>query len=137
MGTINEPIREGEFCFAELKTYLQERSLPMAVWISEDGTRITGRIQYNSRFNQVVGFVLPFDNNGLPIVGTFAATSSGKIREYFQNGRIANYVYVIMAQPLQEGVPAFCLSFFGSDNRFTAIDVIRRWKWKQRFTESH
>lgn len=109
MKTINEPIREGEFCFAELKTYVQERSLPMAVWISEDGTRITGRIQYDSRFNQVIGFVLPFDDNGLPIIGTFAATSSEEIREYLQNGRIANYVYVIMAQPLQEGISAFCL----------------------------
>lgn len=137
MGTINEPIREGEFRFAELKTYLQERSLPMAVWISEDGTRITCRVQYNSRFNQVVGFVLPFDDNGLPIVGTFAATSSEKIREYFQSGRIANYVYVIIAQSLQEGVPAFCFSFFGSDNRFTAIDVIRRWKWMQMQATLH
>ncbi|KYN28177.1 hypothetical protein ALC57_02423 [Trachymyrmex cornetzi] len=42
-----------------------------------------------------------------------------------------------MVQPLQEGVPAFCLSFFGSDNHFTAIDVIRRWKWIQMQATFH
>lgn len=60
---INQPIREGVFRFHELKTYLSDRDLPLCVWISEDGTRITGRIQYDSRFNQVVGFVSPCEIN--------------------------------------------------------------------------
>lgn len=44
---------------AELKNFLQDRHLPLAVWLSEDATRITGRVQYDSGTNQLVGFVLP------------------------------------------------------------------------------
>ncbi|KYN23201.1 hypothetical protein ALC57_04378 [Trachymyrmex cornetzi] len=32
-----------------------------------------------------------------------------------------------MAQPLQNNTPSFCLSIFGTDNRFTASDVLKRW----------
>lgn len=32
-----------------------------------------------------------------------------------------------MAQPLQDNTPSFCLSIFGTDNRFTASDVLKRW----------
>lgn len=38
----------------------------MSVWISEDGTRITGRLQYDPGSNQIVGLLLPLDENGLP-----------------------------------------------------------------------
>ncbi len=34
-----------------------------------------------------------------------------------------------MAQPLCESVPAFCLAVMGTDNKFTAEDVLKRWNY--------
>lgn len=126
--TYNKPIK-GDMRFAELNTYLTERSLPKIIWISEDGTRITGKIQYNERDDQISGFVLPFDSNGLPKTDFFPAENYEVIKEYFATAKIGNYAYVIMAQPLDEGVAPFCLSFFSSNNKFTNEPISLRWDW--------
>ena len=51
------------------------------------------------------------------------------IGSYFQQHTVAKYAYVYMAQPLKEGVPSFCLACIGSDNKFSATDVLQRWKY--------
>jgi len=63
---INQPVLEGAFRFSELKEYLQVRGLPNVVWISEDGTRIISRIEYDPKTNLCVGFVHRLNRNGLP-----------------------------------------------------------------------
>lgn len=133
----NEPIKEGEFRFHQLQKYLEDRALPNTVWISEDATRITGKVQYDPRFNQISGFTLPLNEQGVPVCDSYPATYSKEIEDYFKTGTTANYAYVIMAQPLQDGVTAFCLAFFGSDNRFTAEDVLRRWQWMKEQAAEH
>jgi len=45
--------------------------------------------------------------------------------EYFQNNYKSDYAYIVMA--LAEKTPPFCMSIFGTDNRFTYTDVISRW----------
>lgn len=57
----NRDIVEGVLRAEELLTYLSKRKLPLAVCLSEDATRIVGRIQYDVKTNQVVGFTLPLD----------------------------------------------------------------------------
>ena len=42
---------------------------------------------------------------------------------------MAKYAFVYMAQPLSEGIPAFCLACMGTDNKFTAHHVLKRWKY--------
>lgn len=44
-------IVEGEFRSGQLKEFLKKNKLPMCVWISEDATRITIKIEYNSSSN--------------------------------------------------------------------------------------
>lgn len=58
---------EGELRCDQLKSYLRERNLLFIVWISEDVTRITGKIQYNPSTNQLVGLILPLNEHGMPI----------------------------------------------------------------------
>lgn len=121
------PVEEAVVRVTELKTYLQKQDLPMAVWISEDGTRITGRVQYNAGTNQMVGLVLPLHaETGMPINGKFVVDSAEDIANNFANGSISNYAYVIMAQPMADNVAPFCLCMFGTDNVFKAEDVVRR-----------
>lgn len=45
----------------------------------------------------------------------------------FMQYKKSTLVYIVMAIPLKEGVPPFILQLYGTDNRFTAIDVIKRW----------
>ena len=120
--------QEGLIDLQGLLSYLEKNNLPKIVWISEDATRITARVEYDSKTNKLVGFVLPL-KNGLPQTQTYLATSAKKIEEHFQNGVIANFVQVIMAQPLKDGTPPFCLSLFGTDNKYKAEDVLSRWNF--------
>lgn len=121
------PVEEGVIRAKELKAYLEKQGLPLSVWISEDGTRITGRVQYDTASNQMVGLVLPLHpETGMPINGQFVVNSAEDIANHFANGQIAHYAYVIMAQPLREQAAPFCLCMFGTDNVFKAEDVVHR-----------
>lgn len=126
-------ILEGELRVESLKEYLVAKKLakkaPLYVWISEDATKITGRIQYDCSTNQLVGFPLPFDDNGMPKAYSFLARSAAEIEDHFQKNAPAENAYAIMAQPLSHGCPAFCLSLYGTDNKFSSSDVLRRWSY--------
>lgn len=123
-------ITEGVLRVCELAEYLKSRNLLPFVALSEDATRITGTVQYDSKSNQLVGFVLPINqDNGMPIPHTFKARSAEEILGRFVSERpIAHNVNVIMAQPL-ERVPPFFLLIYGSDNRHSAENVADRWQY--------
>lgn len=74
---------EGEYRFPQLKNFLIKNNLPLCVWISEDATGITGKIEYDSISNKIVGFVMPF-NNGLAKADVFLADSAYGIGTYFK-----------------------------------------------------
>lgn len=120
---------EGVCRFKELKTFLLSRGLPLIVWLSEDATRITERVQYDSETNQLVGFVLPLSSNGMPKSDTFVVKSAAEIERNFLESKTSSLVYAIMAQPLQSNAPTFCLCLFGTDNKFDFKIVRRRWSF--------
>lgn len=124
-------ISEGIFRGEELALYLSERNLDPVVCISEDATRITSRVQYDSKSNQLVGFVLPLNSkNGMPIQFKFPARNANEILFHFsKNHPIASNINAIMAQPINRNVPPFGLLVFGSDNKYTAKYVKNRWKY--------
>lgn len=126
----NISITEGLLRCEELLQYLRIRKLPLCVALSEDATRIEGKVQYDVRSNQLIGFILPIDpDNGLPIPFTFKARSANEIVEHFScQNPTANYVNTVMAKPVGNA-PAFCLLIFGSDSKFTAREVANRWEY--------
>lgn len=124
-----QKIVERELRCDQLKSYLRDRNLPSIVWISEDATRITGKIQYDPTTNQLLGLVLPLNEHGMPTSYSFLARSAKEIEHHFSEGKTASLVYAIMAQPIAEHSAPFCLSLFGTDNKFTSQDVIKRWKF--------
>lgn len=112
----------------ELKKYLESLKLPMYVWLSEDATRITSKIEFDPKTNQMVGIVLPIEEcNGMPIPFTYLARNPEEIRKNMQKNK-SNNAYVVMAQPLVENIPPFMIQLFGTDNKFRAKDVILRWR---------
>ncbi|KAG4071989.1 hypothetical protein HA402_000637 [Bradysia odoriphaga] len=125
-------IIEGKMRSEELLLYLKKRNLPLVVSLSEDATRITARISYDPNTNQLIGFALPLDNNGMPITLSFPARSISEIRNHFSNpsNNMSSSLYVQMARPLDPNVPAFCLMMFLTDNTFKADKVYKRWKFQ-------
>lgn len=78
------PVIEGVFRINELKQFLVERNLPLKVHLSEDATVLSPRVQYDPKTNQLVGLVLPFDKDGLPVPASFPATSAHIIAQHFK-----------------------------------------------------
>ena len=120
-------ITEGLFRFDELEKHIELYGCPKIVSIAEDATRIIARVDYDSETDRCVGFVLPVNQKGLPIVDSYLASSFVAIESMFVNSPTARYAYVYMAQPLQQDIPPFCLACLGTDNKFTAAEVMQRW----------
>ncbi|KAJ6642635.1 hypothetical protein Bhyg_07588, partial [Pseudolycoriella hygida] len=123
---------EGKMRTEELLQYLKSRNLPLKVSISEDATRITAKISYDPVTNQLVGFALPLDENGMPITFSFPARNTSEIQKHFlsPSNVVSSSVYVQMAQPLDPNAAPFCLLLYLTDNTFTAANTLTRWKFQ-------
>lgn len=124
-----QTLDEGSFRFNELLIHIKDHKASNAISIGEDATRVISRIDYDTETDRCVGFVLPIDDNGLPLVDSFLAVSYVAIEDMFKTASKAKYAYVYMAQTLCLGAPSFCLACMGSDNKFTAQHVMLRWKY--------
>lgn len=122
------PIQEGSFRFESLANHLEHYHAPKVVSI-EDATRVISRIDYDIETDCLVGFVMPCDDNGVPLTASFKADSYESMQAIFRNGEFAKYAFVYMAQPLARGVPAFCLACLGTNNKFTSEHVLKRWQY--------
>lgn len=81
---MNTNIVEGVLRTQDLLNYLQERNLPLIIAISEDATRLTGEVQYDTRTNQLMGFVLPINSaTGMPISFSFNARNADEMMRHF------------------------------------------------------
>lgn len=99
------------------------------MWISEDGSGIVTKVEFDPSSNQLVGLVLPTNNTtGMPIPFTFLAKSAEMIEKQIHNPR-STLIYLVMAQPLKENVPPYVLLMYGTDNRFNAKSVLQRWQY--------
>lgn len=109
-----------------MKSKLKQDGLPYKVWISQDATRCTGKVQYNSKTNELVGLVLPTNKNSMPIANSFQADSLEDIVTHHEQNSLSSLLYVYMAQPLAKDSPAFCICIFGTDNKFFTEDALKR-----------
>ncbi len=125
-------IVEGEMQTDELLKFLQSRNLPLQISLSEDGTRAISNISYDHKTNQLIGFALPLDANGMPIPLSFPARNVNEIQHHFTNTSnfVSSNAYVQMAQPNEPNSPPFCLLIFSTDCKFTALNVLRRWQFQ-------
>ena len=80
---------EGTFRFDDLFKHISDHNAPRIVSIGEDATRVIGRVDYDSETNRCVGFVLPLDDHGLPLVDSFLATSFAAIEKMFSSATVA------------------------------------------------
>jgi len=112
MAAEYSPFQEGTFRFRfdELLEHLKCFNASKVVSLGEDSPCVVSRVQYDAETDKLVGFVLPCNDNGLPLCDSFLATSFGVMETSFKKGSVAKYAFVYMIQPLIIGVPTFCLS---------------------------
>lgn len=122
-----QTVIEGQLRVKELCDHLERINANKMVFLSEDGSGIVQKICYDAKSNQLVGLVLPLqETNGCPKLFSYVATSEEEIRQFMDLPQ-ASLVYIIAAQPLQKGAPPFILQVFGTNNKFTAKEVLVRW----------
>lgn len=109
--------------------YLNKLNAPKQVWLSEDASGVVAKVQYDPTTNQLVGLVLPMDDNkGMPISFSFTPQSMSDIEKLIQENSKSTHVYIVLAQPIMDNVPPFILQVFGTDNTFKSIHLLLRWQ---------
>lgn len=78
--------------------------------------------------NQVIGFVSPLSETGLPVTNMFPATSASIVKRYFDenNDKKAKSVYALVATPLNNKATPYVLVVFGTQNKFSFQNVLDR-----------
>jgi hypothetical protein len=121
-------IKEGVVRAEELRKFLDARKLSRYIWLSEDATRIVPKIEFDSTNNELVGLELPLNEDGMPIVSFFKARTAQQMKNFVDSFQTTSYLYVMMAQSMDANSPSFCLSVFGTSNKFTSEIVLKRWR---------
>lgn len=105
-------IVEGVLRCDELLVYLQKRKFPFEVSLSEDGTRIVDKVQYDSVTNQLIGFMPPINKkNGMPIPFNYPARNAAEIVNHFSNqNETSSFLNIVMAQPLRINCSGFAVT---------------------------
>lgn len=120
-------IVEGEVRIEQLLQFLEARSLPKSVFISEDGTKITTRVKYDIENDQIAGLCPKLNENGIPEIGSYPAETPELIKYHMDNNPKSSIVYVVLATPMAPKTLSFNLLSFGTDNKFTIDEVLLRW----------
>ena len=122
-------LSEAQFCFDASVNHLKKYDAPFFVAISEDATRIISRVEYDQETNRMVGFVLPSNDNVLPMADSFLVTSFEVIENCFRNNEISKFTYLYTVQCVSPAVPGFCLACIRTNNSFLATDIMNRWRY--------
>lgn len=111
----------------ELVAHIEQSNYPKSIFLSEDGSGVVQKVVFDSRTNQLIGLVLPLnDKDGMPILFSFKVKSAEEIKQYIKLPQ-SKLVYIIVAQPLKANARPFILQIFGTNNKFTTNDVLKRW----------
>jgi len=123
----NTNLAEGEFKFQSLQQFNSGFG-----FCSEDTTGVLRKIEYDSSTNSFIGFSTPVVD-GIPSQRHFQASTFNDLQTIFNTNEIARLLNVHMFQSIPEkdypmNIPKpFLLSAYGVDNKFTTMDVLRRW----------
>ncbi|CAF3518851.1 unnamed protein product [Rotaria socialis] len=124
------PYSEAEFRFDESKIYLDSIDCQSA-FLSEDCSAFIPRIEYDSTLNCFNSFVTPIDG-GKPIENAFDCQSFEELKRALETQPRANLVNVHVLQPITDASfsrtpPPAVLSAYGTDNKISSIDILKRW----------
>lgn len=88
-------------------------------------------VSYDTKNNSFVGFS-PQLVNGLPVINQFQTNSYNELQQWFENFDKAKLINANLVEPLLNKNGSihsrpYIISAYGSDNKHTGIDVLRKW----------
>ncbi|CAF1363449.1 unnamed protein product [Rotaria sordida] len=128
---INLQLKESDFRFNSLKDYL-ELIDSNHVFVSEDSTGVVSSVSYDSKNNGFVGFS-PRLVNGVPLVDQFQTNSYTELQKWFEEFDKSSLITVNLIEPILKNLSSlvhsrpFIISSYGTNNKYTAVDVLRKW----------
>ena len=123
-------IFEGEFRFDILERRLDLNKIKYA-FCSEDCTAVVPRVTYYVSSNSFIDFSLPL-TDGLPMNRYFQTGSLAQLEIWFSDIEKSKLLNLHMIQPIPhigEIASPLILSAYGTDSKYTYLDIIRRWIW--------
>ena len=122
-------LTEGLFNYDGIQNYFNPYQSKLG-FIAEDATAVVPKVTYDSTSNTFIGFALPLDRKGFPVINSYATDSYNRLEQWYLNISKAKWLNVCLVQPLSSlfnSIPPYVLATYGTDNKFTSSDVICRW----------
>jgi len=120
-------VKEGEINLKVLVEFFsQHADLPKVVCVSEDATAINKRREYDRKTNSIIGSSGFLNEDGLPEPTDFIVKKAEDITSHFDRFEPATVAFVVVANPICGDFPGIRIAAFGSNNKFTSIDVQKR-----------
>ena len=118
-------IVECNFRFDLLRDYTQSNNCNY-VFYAEDSTSSICRIEYDAHSNIFIGFSAPLAH-GVPKPNFFQTESFDELKSWFDNFDKSKFINLHMIQSIKPFVPPLILSTYGSNNKATSTEVLKRW----------
>lgn len=135
----SQEIIEGNFRY-ELATQHLACKQSEYVFCAEDCTAVIPKVVYDARSNTFIGFSLPL-SKGFPQIQYYSTNNFRQLENWFNAEYKSNLMNIHMIQPLSSqaiDLPPYLLASYGTDSRYTANDIILRWKKIfEKFREKH
>ena len=125
-------VTEGSCRYDELKEHLGRWKAPLAVHLALDDTRIVNKIDYDPVSGRFVGFCLPLDETGMPLVDAFCLETFEDIEKALESQTKAAYAHCIVAKSVSITTPMFVLFVMGTDSKYTHVEISKRWSCMER-----
>ncbi|CAF1179965.1 unnamed protein product [Rotaria sordida] len=118
-------IIEFQFQFQLLKEYSRSNNCNY-VFSSEDCISSICRIDYDSQLNSFIGFSSPLIDE-MPQPNFFQTENFNNLKMWFSNFNRSKFINIRMVQSIVPSASPLIFSVYGSDNKFIATDILRRW----------
>ncbi|CAF4009907.1 unnamed protein product [Rotaria magnacalcarata] len=125
----NMTLTEAEFKFDSLRQFQSGFG-----FCSEDTTGVIPKVEHDSSTNSSIGFTTSIVD-GIPLTKHYQADTFDDFKMVYNTNEIARLLNVHMFQSISaEDNPTnfpkpLLLSAYGVDNKFTAMDILRRWMY--------
>lgn len=103
--------------------------------MSEGATSITWKIQYNSKTDSLIGFASILDETGILVQHKFPTNSASQTQKYFIECD-RDMLMPYSTAPVDDN-PLLCLNVFGTNNRFTLENALKRWQYLESQVFKH
>lgn len=121
-------LEEGEFRFDFIAAEILRKGEQPFVICSEDDTKISERIVYDSASDQIMGLLLPLDD-GIPTRGSFKFTTLKAVQDYTKANPLSTYAKLMTIRSLTPNSTTHHLVIYGTKGSDKATDIRMRWEY--------